>query len=68
MPGRPTPVREIGNQLGRESGTRNESIISFEDLLYRLGMRDRDWIRNAQILAWQEGSRGTGARCLLMTE
>jgi len=32
-------------------GTRNESIISFEHLFYRLGMRDRDWIRYAQVLA-----------------
>ena len=32
-------------------GTRNESIISFEHLFYRLGMRDREWIRHAQVLA-----------------
>jgi len=32
-------------------GTRNESIISFEHLFYRLGMRDRDWIRYAQVFA-----------------
>lgn len=32
-------------------GTRNESIISFEHLFYRLGMRDRVFIRNAQSLA-----------------
>ena len=32
-------------------GTRNESIISFEHLFYRLGMRDREWIRYAQVLA-----------------
>src|SRR5208337_4286405 len=28
-------------------GTRNESIISFEHRFYRLGMRDREWIRYA---------------------
>jgi hypothetical protein len=32
-------------------GTRNESIISFEHLFYRMGMRDRDWIRRAQFMA-----------------
>ncbi|MGA2700043.1 MAG: glycosyltransferase family 87 protein [Isosphaeraceae bacterium] len=32
-------------------GTRNESIISFEHLFYRLGMRDRVWIRYAQVFA-----------------
>ena len=32
-------------------GTRNEGIISFEHLFYRLGMRDREWIRYAQFLA-----------------
>ncbi len=32
-------------------GTRNESIISFDHLFYRLGMRDREWIRYAQMLA-----------------
>jgi len=32
-------------------GTRNESIISFEHLFYRLGMRDRELIRYAQVLA-----------------
>jgi hypothetical protein len=32
------------------AGTRNESIISFEHLFYRLGMRDRDLIRLAQTL------------------
>ena len=32
-------------------GTRNESIISFEHLFYRLGMRDRERIRYAQALA-----------------
>ncbi len=32
-------------------GTRNESIISFDHLFYRLGMRDRDWIRYAQVFA-----------------
>jgi hypothetical protein len=32
-------------------GTRNESIISFEHLFYRLGMRDRGRIRSAQVLA-----------------
>jgi hypothetical protein len=31
-------------------GTRNESIISFEHLLFRLGMRDRVGIRNAQYI------------------
>jgi hypothetical protein len=34
------------------AGTRNESIISFEHLFYRLGMRDRDWIRCAQLVAF----------------
>src|SRR5208337_4725686 len=33
------------------AGTRNESIISFDHLFYRLGMRDRDWIRYAQVFA-----------------
>jgi Glycosyltransferase family 87 len=33
------------------AGTRNESIISFEHLFYRLGMRDRQLIRSAQLLA-----------------
>ena len=32
-------------------GTRNESIISFDHLFYRLGMRDCEWIRYAQALA-----------------
>jgi Glycosyltransferase family 87 len=32
-------------------GTRNEGIISFEHVFYRLGMRDRDWIRCSQFLA-----------------
>jgi len=32
-------------------GTRNESIISFEHLFYRLGMRDRELIGYAQVLA-----------------
>jgi Glycosyltransferase family 87 len=32
-------------------GTRNESIISFEHLFYRLGMRDRESIRHSQLLA-----------------
>ena len=32
-------------------GTRNEGIISFEHLFYRLGMRDREWIRYTQFLA-----------------
>jgi hypothetical protein len=32
-------------------GTRNESIISFEHLFYRLNMRDRGMIRSAQLLA-----------------
>jgi len=32
-------------------GTRNESIISFDHLFYRLEMRDRDWIRYAQVFA-----------------
>jgi hypothetical protein len=32
-------------------GSRNESIISIEHLFYRLGMRDREWIGNAQVLA-----------------
>jgi hypothetical protein len=33
------------------AGTRHESIISFEHLFYRLGMRDRVLIRHAQSLA-----------------
>ena len=33
------------------AGTRNESIISFEHLFYRLGMRDRDLMRYAQLSA-----------------
>ena len=33
------------------AGARNESIISFEHLFYRLGMRDRGLIRYAQLLA-----------------
>ncbi len=33
------------------AGTRNESIISFEHLSYRLGMRDRELIHYAQLLA-----------------
>jgi hypothetical protein len=33
------------------AGTKNESIIGFEHLFYRLGMRDRGLIRYAQILA-----------------
>jgi hypothetical protein len=33
------------------AGTRSESIISFEHLFYRLGMRDRELIRLAQMLA-----------------
>src|SRR5205085_349580 len=32
-------------------GTRNESLITFEHLFYRLGMRDRTSIRYAQLLA-----------------
>jgi glycosyl transferase family 87 len=32
-------------------GTRNEGIISFEHLFYRLGMHDREWIRYTQFLA-----------------
>lgn len=32
-------------------GSRNEGIISFEHLFYRLGMHDREWIRYTQFLA-----------------
>jgi hypothetical protein len=32
-------------------GTRYESIISFEHLFYRLGMRNREWIRIDQLFA-----------------
>ena len=32
-------------------GTQNENIISFEHLFYRIGMRDRRWIRYSQFLA-----------------
>ena len=32
------------------AGTRNESIISFEHLFYRFGMRDRELMWNAQLL------------------
>jgi Glycosyltransferase family 87 len=33
------------------AGTRNESIISFEHLFYRVGMRNRESIRYAQLIA-----------------
>ena len=59
MPARlATLAQRAGGDLGpgkvndySYEGTRNESIISFEHLFYRLGMRDREWIRYAQFLA-----------------
>ena len=59
LPGRVVTLAQRAEELSAPGkvndyayeGTRNEDIISFEHLFYRLGMRDRNWIRYCQFLA-----------------
>jgi Glycosyltransferase family 87 len=59
LPGRVATLAQRAEELAAPGmvndysydGTRNEGIISFEHLFYRLGMRDREWIRYTQFLA-----------------